>query len=416
MRRLPAWTVRLWRQQQLYLLVGLAAYIILVSLRLPVSLPGTLVSSLIGGNILTVTLGRLQFTYSRYKFPKNWLVFSVCLLLVTPVAVSVAVLVVGRLMFPPEVLTWRNVEPYWEFSCIATVLVGLASYAYMESRQRFERRTVELEAALNQGTARLEMHDQELQRAREIQESLLPREIPQIEGFEIAGTWHPARTVGGDYFDILKLTEEKLSFCIADVVGKGVSAALLMANIQAAVRAFASPTATPAGICAKINDVLCRNIADSKFVTFFYALLDTRGRVLTYCNAGHLRPLHLSSRGRSTWLSEGGMVLGVSPHAHYEDGEIHLGDEDRLLLFTDGITEAGLELGDEYGEQRIESMAKRHMNEKASDLVARVMADVEKFCNSRFMDDATMVVLAAVPARESQQARSGEASGSGHDA
>src|SRR5215467_13299877 len=115
MRRLPAWTVRLWRQQQLYLLVGLAAYIILVSLRLPVSLPGTLVSSLIGGNILTVTLGRLQFTYSRYKFPKNWLVFSVCLLLVTPVAVSVAVLVVGRLMFPPEVLTWRNVEPYWEF-------------------------------------------------------------------------------------------------------------------------------------------------------------------------------------------------------------------------------------------------------------------------------------------------------------
>lgn len=397
MLRIPAWAVRQWRLQQLYILVALAVYAIIVTLRLPISLLGTLVSALVCGNITTTTLGRLHFVYRRRQFPNNWITFVACLLLVIPVAVTVAVLVVARLLFAPEVLTWHNVGPYWEFSCLATVLLALVAFGYTETRQRLEHRALELEEALHQGVALLELQDQELQRAREIQESLLPREIPQVDGFEIAGTWHPARAVGGDYFDVLKFPDGKLSVCIADVVGKGVSAALLMANIQAAVRAFASPSASPAWVCARINDVLCGNIADDKFVTFFYGSLDTRSRVLSYSNAGHLPPIHLRCNGKAIRLTEGGMVLGVSRTAHYGVGDLHLDRGDRLLLFTDGITEAG-DNGEEYGEQRIECLAREHAHESAAGLVDRVMADVAGFCNSQFVDDATMVVLAALPA------------------
>ena len=114
-----------------------------------------------------------------------------------------------------------------------------------------------------------------MQRASEIQRSLLPKEIPQLAGFEVAGAWRPARTVSGDYYDVFKLGEGKLGICIADVVGKGVSAALMMANVQAAVRAYASSAESPAQLCVKVNSLLCENLATGKFVTFLYGVLDS---------------------------------------------------------------------------------------------------------------------------------------------
>ena len=130
--------------------------------------------------------------------------------------------------------------------------------------------------------AERELHGQELQQAREIQQSLLPKGIPQVSGFEIEGAWEPASVVGGDYYDVIKLSETKLGICIADVVGKSVSAALLMANVQASVRAFATDSTAPSALCSRVNSVLCANIATGKFVTLFYAVLDAASGNLHY--------------------------------------------------------------------------------------------------------------------------------------
>ena len=184
-----------------------------------------------------------------------------------------------------------------------------------------------------------------------------PENIPQIPGFEVAGAWQPASTVSGDYYDVLRLGDHRLGICIADVVGKGVSAALLMANVQAAVRAFASDSESPAQVCGKVNRLLCENIATGKFVTFLYGILDGETRTFRHCNAGHLYPI-LVSGGSIRMLEQGGAVLGVFPDWTYEDSTIDLRAGDRLLLFTDGITEASDTNGQEFEETSIATFAK----------------------------------------------------------
>jgi phosphoserine phosphatase RsbU/P len=141
------------------------------------------------------------------------------------------------------------------------------------------------------GAVRLEIQEEELQRAREIQESLLPKEIPQLSGFEITTAWQPARAVGGDYFDVLKLGDNRLALCIADVSGKGVPAALLMANLQASLRASVRELGIPARTCSIVNSMLCESIAPGKFVSLFCGVLDAGARTFRYSNAGHPHPL-----------------------------------------------------------------------------------------------------------------------------
>jgi sigma-B regulation protein RsbU (phosphoserine phosphatase) len=238
------------------------------------------------------------------------------------------------------------------------------------------------------------MQDQELQRAREIQRSLLPKMIPQIPGFEVAAAWLPARTVSGDYFDVMRLGERRVGICIADVVGKGVSAALLMANVQAAVRAFANESESAARLCTRVNRLLCENIATGKFVTFLYGVLDSDARTFQYCNAGHLYPI-LASSGATRMLEEGGAVLGVFPDWRYEDSSIKFNAGDRLLLFTDGITEATDVNEQEFEETSIATCAQANIGLAASELNSRLMAQVTAYCGNQFQDDATLLVIAA---------------------
>jgi sigma-B regulation protein RsbU (phosphoserine phosphatase) len=124
----------------------------------------------------------------------------------------------------------------WKLPILVIFVFGVMNFLYAKTKARLERRNVELQTMVQAGAARLEIQNEELQRAREIQESLLPKKIPQLQGFEVASAWQPARAVGGDYFDVLKLGENRLAICIADVSGKGVPAALLMANVQASLR------------------------------------------------------------------------------------------------------------------------------------------------------------------------------------
>jgi sigma-B regulation protein RsbU (phosphoserine phosphatase) len=179
----------------------------------------------------------------------------------------------------------------------------------------------------------------EFEEARLIQRGLLPATLPSTEGVDVASSWQPANGVGGDCFDALSFGSGAMGLSIADVAGKGVPAALLMSNLQAAVRAFAQDGASPASVCASVNRLLCRNMASGRFVTFCYARIDVAEGRLTYANAGHNPPLLVRVDGAIEKLAPGGTVLGVFTESAYEQGEFPLRRGDRLVFYTDGITE-----------------------------------------------------------------------------
>src|SRR5437868_1679273 len=226
----------------------------------------------------------------------------------------------------------------------------------------------------------LKSQERELAEARLIQERLLPKVIPQIEGCEMAAAWRPARTVSGDYFDVLKFDDNQAAVCIADVSGKGMPAALLMSNVQAAVKAFAASDLAPAAMCAKLNRVVCGNIADDRFITFFYGLLDTERKTFAYANASHCAPMLVRAGGEVLRLDAGGLMLGPFPDGQFEQGEIQLKSGDRLLLFTDGITEANNNCDDEFDEARLIDLLTANRALAAAQLQEVIMESVTEFC------------------------------------
>ena len=235
----------------------------------------------------------------------------------------------------------------------------------------------------------------ELAEALKIQQRLLPQQVPQIEGWEVAVTWQPAGGVGGDCFDALRFGDGRLALSIADVVGKGIPAALLMSNLQAAVRAFASEVTEPQALCQQVNRILCGNIAEGRFISFFYCVLDAASGVLSYTNAGHYLPVVVRAAGSVERLGEGGPVLGVIGDAEYGQAQVTLGQGDRMVLFTDGLTEARNGDDEEFGEARLIDLAVRHRECSAPALQARLAGAVASFTGGRLQDDATLIVLAA---------------------
>lgn len=234
--------------------------------------------------------------------------------------------------------------------------------------------------------------EQELAAAEEIQRALLPKELPRIEGLDIAVAWRPARAVGGDYFDVLKFGDHHTGICIADVAGKGMSAALLMSNVQAVLKSFASETIAANELCARVNSVVCENIVPNRFISCFYGLLDTRSRKFAYANAGHYAPM-LIRDGGCLRLTEGGPVLGVFPDQRYGLHEIELRRGDCLALFTDGVTEARNDAGEEFGEERLQELLITGERLSAAELRERVIGAVTEFGNENLHDDVTLIVL-----------------------
>ena len=237
-----------------------------------------------------------------------------------------------------------------------------------------------------------EKQQREHEEARLIQRGLLPTAVPRIGGIEVAVSWQPANGVGGDCFDTLAFGDA-LGISIADIAGKGLPAALLMSNLQAAVRAFALDSTGPSSICGSVNRLLCRNMASGRFATFCYARVDARARRLVYANAGHNPPLVVRSAGSIERLTEGGTVLGVFPETAFDQGELMLEPGDRLLFYTDGITEARDAGGEEYGEERLTAAAVASRLQPAESMKDLLLADVNAFTGGHFDDDATLIVV-----------------------
>ena len=222
-------------------------------------------------------------------------------------------------------------------------------------RERRESARLAVQETQAQKVIASQFHEQEheIAEARAIQEGFLPKEIAQLAGYEIASAWQSARVVGGDYFDVLPFDGETCGLCIADVAGKGLPAALLMSNLQAAVRGLASPALAPQELCGRLNALLCRNMASDRFVTLFYAHLDGPARQLQYVSAGHNAPFILHADGSHERLREGGGVLGVFANQAFRSGVAQLQSGDRMVLYTDGVTEACNADEEEFGEQRL---------------------------------------------------------------
>jgi phosphoserine phosphatase RsbU/P len=386
----------IFRRQQSYIAIAIAIYAALWAAGNPVHLEPALIYTLFLCNLLFLMQERLGFLYERRRPLSLWTIYMALLLMMA----AAGVVIVNFIEYPihrlPGQTLWQFQISGWKFPFMATLIVGVSTQLYRTTKERLEHRNRELQHKVELEMAERELQDQELQQAREIQQALMPKEIPQIAGFEIDGAWEPARIVGGDYFDVIKFSDSKAGICIADVAGKSVSAALLMASVQASVRAFASAAVSPATLCSRVNSVLCSSIASGKFVTLFYGVLDSERRQIRYTNAGHLLPVLIDVRGKVRQLENGGALLGVFPQWKYEESVAELAPGDRLLLFTDGITEAASNGGEEFGEQRLINFAQLASETSTSELKTRLLTEVKRFGASQLRDDATLIVVSAV--------------------
>ncbi len=233
----------------------------------------------------------------------------------------------------------------------------------------------------------------ELNEARVIQAGLLPAELPQAPGMELAAQWQPAREVAGDLYDAFRIGDA-IGFCIADVTGKGMPAALLVSSIQATLRGASALGLPPAGLIERVNRTMSSQMAAGRFVTLFYGAFDPARRELRYVNAGHNCPMLLRADGPLELLDKGGLLVGIFPEAKYEEGRVEMGAGDRLLLYTDGITEAQAPDGELYGEERLEVLLRASSALDATALQARILAAAGEFCAGEWQDDATLMVLA----------------------
>jgi sigma-B regulation protein RsbU (phosphoserine phosphatase) len=234
--------------------------------------------------------------------------------------------------------------------------------------------------------------EEDMRMAAEIQRGLLPREAPQVPGYQLSGCAQPCRTVGGDYFDFAT-EDSRVLMALGDVSGKGTGAALLMTVLRAAVRAHWTEDALSDAV-ARINRTVCQNVPSNKFVTFFVARLDPESGGLTYVNAGHNPPLLIRASGDLELLHEGGMVLGLFENVTYEAGRVELRPGDTLLAYSDGVSETWSPDGDEYGEERLSAFAREKRGIDAAELQAAILRDIESFERGAApTDDRTLVVL-----------------------
>lgn len=344
----------------------------------------------LNGNLTAVPFATVWPRLSRAQHGSTWAVFIAFLL---PVAVLSSALATAILNFFYKANSSRDTElRTFVVGILITAITGVVTRASEQSRQVLREANRLLEQAVAVGKVKLDWQEADLRAAHEIQARLLPRDLPDLVNAAVACAWQPAQSVGGDYFDVVILPSGKIAFCMADVCGKGISAALLMASVQAAFRAFVPDISDVGSLCSRLNQTLCEVTGPARFVTFFCGVFDPDTRLLEYENAGHPPPLLL--RGEvADQIPGGGMVLGLFPEAAYESRFLQLATGDRILLATDGILEAADRHGEEFGEQRLVRSAQAAALPRAGGIQQHVMETVAAFCDGNFEDDASLMVI-----------------------
>jgi len=239
----------------------------------------------------------------------------------------------------------------------------------------------------------------ELNFALEVQQALFPKQFPADGGLEFSAVCVPAAGIGGDYYDVLERPGGYLAFAIADISGKGISAAILMSNVHAVLRTLYQ-AGRPAGeLCSQLNRHLHRITEGTKFATAFYAEWSERDRSLTYVNAGHPVPIMLGSRSGEL-LQTGGPPLGIFPDTEFQTGRVVLQPGDMIVLYSDGITDAGENSGRELGEARLEAAVKRHGAKPLDEIRQLVLKAVRDWSGDEVEDDMTLLLVRANPQKE----------------
>ncbi|MCK5132574.1 MAG: PP2C family protein-serine/threonine phosphatase [Candidatus Sabulitectum sp.] len=238
--------------------------------------------------------------------------------------------------------------------------------------------------------------ERELELARNIQKNLLPGSLPQPSGWEIAAISIPSRVMGGDYYDVLELSDGRLAVAIADVSGKGAAAAMLMAALQASLGTLLKEDLSVEVTTSRLNAALCDRMPDATFITFFLAFIDLENGDIDYCSAGHDPPI-LCRAGENTVdnLHTGGLILGVMPEAEYQMGRAHIAPGGRLLLYTDGITETMSSSEEPFGVERLRNIIIRHCRDSGEAIIGTIGSLVELFRDEGDQeDDVTALVVA----------------------
>jgi len=275
-----------------------------------------------------------------------------------------------------------NKQPYTDSDIEFIYSVGSLAIISLENKRLF------LEELVKQKM------EEELEIAREIQQNLLPQTLPRFSNFDMAAVNMSSKQVGGDYYDVITLDDNRFCVAIADVSGKGAPASLLMANIQAFLQVICRQDLNIVDSTALINDLIFANTSDGRFITFFWAVVNNEERKLTYVNAGHNPPL-LIRDGKITKLKKGGIIFGVVESTiPYISETVSLQKDDVIVLFTDGISEAMNKKEEEYSDERLEETAIRLASGTANEILEGIKKEVYEFANGAPQsDDITMVIL-----------------------
>jgi serine phosphatase RsbU (regulator of sigma subunit) len=232
--------------------------------------------------------------------------------------------------------------------------------------------------------------------AREVQSRLFPQFLPPMKTLQYTGTCIQARVVGGDYYDFLDLGAGRLGIVLADISGKGIAAALLMANLQANLRSqYMVALEDPHQLLQSVNQLFFENTPEDSYATFFYADYDDANHCLRYANCGHNPPLLLRANGNIEKLEPTATVLGLFRDWKCEVKNVSIGPGDVLVIYTDGVTETPNESGEEFGESRLMAVVRSHSRAPANEVLSAILADVQKFGNGCQADDLTLVIARA---------------------
>jgi sigma-B regulation protein RsbU (phosphoserine phosphatase) len=288
---------------------------------------------------------------------------------------------VGLLLYVGRSLLEESAVVTWGLTFAGTTAAGVLGMALY--RVQLELRASRQELAMRQA---------ELNFALEVQRALFPRQLPTDHGLEFSGVCVPARGISGDYYDVVPLSGGRVAFTVADISGKGISAAILMANLHAVLRTLVAAGCTPVEVGARLNQHLHQVTDGLRFATFFYGEWNPATRCLSYLNAGHNAPFLFSPQGVQRLLPCG-PPLGLFPEFEFGVRECGLERGDLLALFSDGVTEAGIERGREFGEERLEKLIASQAGKPLVEIQQQVLGAVTRWAGQEAEDDLTLLLV-----------------------